>query len=53
MGLLAVALLFTFTFHRYLTKKDTPASPTAKLAACLSLTLWFGVGLSGRAIAFF
>jgi hypothetical protein len=53
MGLLAAALLFTFTFHRYLTKKNAPPSLTTKFAACLCLTLWFGVGLAGRAIAFF
>ena len=53
MGLLATALLFTFTFHRYLTKKDTPPSATTKLAASLCIVLWFGVGLAGRAIAFF
>lgn len=53
MGLLAAALLFTFTFHRYLTKTDARPSPASKFAACLSLTLWFGVGLAGRAIAFF
>jgi hypothetical protein len=53
MGLLAAALLFTFTFHRYLTKNDAPPSAITKFAACLCLTLWFGVGLAGRAIAFF
>ena len=53
MGLLAAALLFTFTFHRYLAKKDAPPSAVTKFAACLCITLWFGVGLAGRAIAFF
>lgn len=53
MGLLVAALLFTFTFHRYLTKKDTSPSLSTKFAAGLCITLWFGVGLAGRAIAFF
>ena len=52
MGLLAAALLFTFTFHRRLTKASQP-SPASKFAAGLSIILWFGVGLAGRAIAFF
>jgi hypothetical protein len=52
MGLLATALLFTFTFHRRLTKTLQP-SPASKFAAGLSMVLWFGVGLAGRAIAFF
>jgi len=53
MVLLAAALLFTFTFHRHLTKKDRPPSPASKFAACLSMALWVSVGLAGRAIAFF
>ena len=52
MGLLFAALLFTFGFQRRMTKAEQP-SGWGKLAACLSLTLWFGVGLAGRAIAFF
>jgi hypothetical protein len=53
MGLLAAALLFTFTFHRHLTKADAPSPAASKCAACVSVMLWFGVGLAGRAIAFF
>lgn len=52
MGLLFAALLFTFTFHRRLTKADLP-SLAGRLGASLSIVLWFGVGLAGRAIAFF
>ena len=52
MALLATALLFTFTFHRRLTKAAQP-SPASKFAAGFSILLWFGVGLAGRAIAFF
>jgi hypothetical protein len=53
MGLLAAALVFTFTFHRNLTKADAPSPAASKWAACLAIALWFGVGLAGRAIAFF
>jgi hypothetical protein len=52
MGLLFAGLLFLFTFQRRLTKSDQP-SGAAKYAAVLSLLVWFGVGLAGRAIAFF
>ncbi len=54
MGLLFTALVFTFTLHRKLTKRSTPPPPVwGKVAAGLSLFLWFGVGLAGRAIAFY
>ena len=53
MGLLGAALVFTFTFNRNLTKADPPSPAVSKCAACLSIVLWFGVGLAGRAIAFF
>jgi hypothetical protein len=52
IGLLFAGLLFTFTFQRRLTRAEQP-SGAAKFAAVLSLALWFGVGLAGRAIAFF
>ncbi len=52
MGLLFAGLIFTFTFQRRLTTSDQP-SAAAKYAAVMSLALWFGVGLAGRAIAFF
>ena len=54
MGFLFAALAFTFTLHRSLTKRNTPPPPVwSKVAAGLSLFLWFGVGLAGRAIAFY
>jgi hypothetical protein len=52
MGLVFAGLVFLFTFQRRLTKADQP-SGAAKYAAVLSLLMWFGVGLAGRAIAFF
>ncbi len=55
MGLLALALLFTFTLHWRLTRSDEKkVSRTWRtVGACISLLLWFGVGLAGRAIAFY
>ncbi len=52
MGFLFSALVFTFIFHRRMTRAEQPSS-AAKFGAFLSMTLWFGVGLAGRAIAFF
>jgi hypothetical protein len=54
MALLCLALLFHFGVLRKFTKTDSSARPRVidVLVACLSLTLWFGVGWAGRAIAF-
>ena len=52
MGCLAAALLLTFTVNLRLTYTNRP-SAGSKIAAGLSLALWFSVGLAGRAIAFF
>jgi hypothetical protein len=53
MGFLFTALVFTFTLHRKLTKRSAPPPVWGKVAAGVSLFLWFGVGLAGRAIAFY
>lgn len=54
MLLLCLALLFHFGALRSFTAADSAARPRAVnvIVACLSLTLWFGVGWAGRAIAF-
>jgi hypothetical protein len=52
MALLIAAVLFYFTFHRralLLTGKGEP-SLCSRVAAVISLMLWFGVGVAGRAI---
>jgi hypothetical protein len=52
MTLFVLALASTFFFQqKMVAAKD--ASGGLKLAALLSLFLWFGVGFAGRAIAFF
>jgi hypothetical protein len=55
MSCLFLALVTHFTVHRYVTKSDhvPGASIGGRLAAGLSLLLWTGVVLGGRAIAFF
>lgn len=54
MASLALAMLFTFTIWRKVTFADeTRVRPIRmKLVALVSLTLWFGVGASGRWIGF-
>jgi len=54
MALLCLALLFHFGVLRRFTAADSAARSRRVnvLVACLSLTLWFGVGWAGRAIAF-
>jgi len=52
IGLLAIAIVFTLMFHKKMTQSDEP-STASKAGAVLSMALWFGVGLAGRAIAFF
>jgi hypothetical protein len=54
MALLGSALLFHFGVLRRFTAADSVAHPRLVnvLLAGLSLTLWFGVGWAGRAIAF-
>ncbi|MFN0102082.1 MAG: DUF6644 family protein [Bryobacteraceae bacterium] len=52
MGLLAVAALFAFTVRRkVLAASGAPL--LCRLTAIVSLALWFGVGFSGRWIAFY
>jgi len=54
MVLFALAVLFTFAVHRRAgrTPSDAPPSTGAKAAAVVSMALWLGVGLAGRAIGF-
>ena len=51
--LLALALVYTFIAHRRVVLADQPPSPMrGRMAALVSLALWSGVGLCGRAIGF-
>ena len=55
MVFLLGAILFHFTIYRKVTNMgEAYAHPKwGRLAAAVSLTLWFGVGWAGRAIGFF
>jgi len=52
MSLLLAALAFAFTVRRRVISRGGP-SMLCKLTAVVSLALWFGVGFSGRWIAFY
>ena len=53
MILLVLAATYTFTAHRRVVLSDRPPSPMrGRMAALVSLVLWSGVGLCGRAIGF-
>lgn len=52
MEFLLAALIFHLTIYRAVTSTDEVKPLWAKATGCLSLMLWFGVGLGGRAIAF-
>jgi len=54
MAVLFPAIIFQFTLFRWVTHKDEGKRPMLLgwLVALLSLTLWFGVGIGGRAIGF-
>jgi hypothetical protein len=54
MVLLATALAFHFTIHRKVTRAEPPVQhAAARFVAGISLALWFGVALAGKAIAIF
>jgi hypothetical protein len=52
MALLVMAVLFYFTLHRRALLHTDKGSPNlwSRSAAVVSLTLWLGVGVAGRAI---
>jgi hypothetical protein len=52
MALLGLAVVFYFTLHRaaVLRTDKNQANLTSRLAGIVSLTLWLGVGVAGRAI---
>src|SRR6202034_812937 len=53
MSFLLLAILFTFTIHRSVMLAERKIAPTLRvLLAAVSLLLWLGVGLGGRAIGY-
>ena len=54
MGFLLLAFLFYVTVHKKVTLAEVPpGAAVQKLTGILSLFFWFGIGLAGRAIAFY
>jgi len=54
MGLIILAVAFHFTVHRRVTLAEPPATPSrAKLVACVSLALWFGIAIAAKFIGFY
>jgi hypothetical protein len=53
MMFLALAVIFQFAVFSRLIRRDRVHPILSTLAAVVSLALWFAVGWSGRAIAFF
>jgi hypothetical protein len=54
MALLAIALIFNFTIHRKVVAQEPPGPRLhARWTALVSLALWIGVALAGKAIAIF
>ncbi len=52
MGLLVLAIAFAYTVRRAALEQER-APLMAKMLAVVSMSLWFGVGFSGRWIAFY
>jgi len=50
MTLLLFAILFHFTIYRNVTRRDDLQPVHYRLTGALALTLWFGVGVGGRAL---
>lgn len=50
--LLAIATVLQLTLFRKVALAENPSPALAKVSVLLSLVLWFGVGLAGRAIGY-
>jgi hypothetical protein len=50
--LLAAAVVLQVTLYRHVTTRENPSPLLAKASIALSLFLWFGVGVTGRAIGY-
>jgi hypothetical protein len=54
MGLIVLAVAFHFTVHRRVTLAEPPVSASrARVVACVSLTLWFGIAVAAKFIGFY
>lgn len=50
MTLVFLAIVFHFTIYRKVTRRDDLGPLPYRLTAALALTLWFGIGVGGRAL---
>ena len=54
MGLIALAVAFHLTVHRRVTLAEPPVPASrAKVVACVSLALWFGIAMAAKFIGFY
>jgi hypothetical protein len=52
MTLVLIGIVFHFTVYRMVTRRDDLRPLTYRLTGAFALLIWFGVGISGRAITF-
>ncbi len=52
MSFLLLAIVFTFTIHRRVTAREDATAAVRWVTAAVSMTLWAGVGLGGRALGY-
>lgn len=52
MAFFVAALAFQFTIHRYVASNATATRGLRRVVGALSLLLWLGVGMGGRALTF-
>jgi hypothetical protein len=52
MALLFAAMVFQLAVHQRLSARTSVPLPVIRVTGTVSLVLWFGVGIAGRAIAF-
>ncbi|MBI4986073.1 MAG: hypothetical protein HZC24_12235 [Rhodocyclales bacterium] len=52
IAVLLAAAVLQLTLFRKVTATDTPNPALVKVSVLLSIVLWFGVGLAGRAIGY-
>ena len=50
MSLLALAVIFHFTFYRSVTRQENPPRGISRLCGAAALLLWYAVALGGRAL---
>jgi hypothetical protein len=52
MSFLLLSIIFTFTIHRRVTSREDASAGVRWVTAIVSVVLWTGVGLGGRALGY-